>query len=480
MTVTKKKYSKKQSHLYATVLAGGIGSRFWPLSRETTPKQILKVVGEKSLLRATLGRLQPLIAPENTYIVTSARQAEIIRQHLSYEGKPFSPGYIIEPEGRNTAPAIGLAALELIKKDPDAIMAVLPADHIIGDAKRFRAALKAASSAAAEGRLVTFGIVPTKPETGYGYIKAGRKPIKKFGAFKILGVDKFVEKPDEARAREYLESGDYLWNSGIFVWKASRILEEIAAHLPGVNKQLDYIRMGGNVAHCYKNIRGISIDHGVLEKSANVAVIPADFKWSDIGSWNSFSEILDTDPYGNVIKGKVVDIGSSNSIIFGNNRLIATIGLKDFIIVDTPDATLVCPRDRAQDVKNIVDLIKRKGYAEHEFHVTVNRPWGTYTLLEAGPGYKIKKIQVNPGKRLSLQIHNRRSEHWVVITGTARVQRGDEVTDLTVNQSTYIPTGVKHRLENPLKTPLELIEVQSGNYLEEDDIIRLGDDFERK
>jgi mannose-1-phosphate guanylyltransferase/mannose-6-phosphate isomerase len=474
-----KNNSRKKGRLYAAILAGGIGSRFWPLSRETTPKQLLKVVGDESLLKSTIRRLKPLVPSERVLIVTNARQAEIIRLHLSYDGKSMSPGYCIEPVGRNTAPAIGLAALRLCEVDPEAVMAVLPADHIIEDGKSFREAVRAGVLAALEGHLVTFGIVPATPETGYGYIKAAKRPFKKIEGFGVRKVERFVEKPDLKRAKEYLRHGGYFWNSGIFIWKASRILEEIKTHLPLVYKKLNDIREGVDINTAYAGMTDISIDHGILEKAKDVVVLPAAFPWSDMGSWSSFGDIIPPDREGNIVKGRVVDIGSSNSIILGCDRVVATIGLKDMILVDTPDATLVCPKDNAQAVKEVVGILKKKGYTEHEFHRTVERPWGSYTLLEHGEGYKIKKIIVAPGKRLSLQTHRHRSEHWVVISGTARVQRGEEVVDVVMNQSTYIPRGVKHRLENRGKTPLEIIEVQSGEYVEEDDIVRFDDDFKR-
>lgn len=475
-----KKARGKAGGFYAVVLAGGIGSRFWPLSRETTPKQLLKVVGDESLLKSTIRRLHPLIPPERVMIVTNAGQADAIRLHLSGgDGSMPSPGYVIEPSGRNTAPAIALAALRLYDKDPEAIMAVLPADHIVGGGKKFASALKAGLLAASEGHLVTFGIKPTKPETGYGYIKAGAKPFKKTGGFGCRKVERFVEKPDIKRAKKYLKDGGYFWNSGIFVWKASRILEEMKTHLPALYNALEGAKDADGLSDAYKKIEGISIDHGILEKAKDVVVIPVDFPWSDVGSWNSFAEIFATDKNGNLIKGRVVDMGSRDSIIIGCDRAIATIGLQGMIIVDTPDATLVCPKERAQEVKDMVGALKKKGFSEQESHRTVERPWGSYTLLEKGDGYKIKKIYVAPGRRLSLQMHAKRSEHWVVISGIARVQRGEETVDIAVNQSTYIPRGVKHRLENPGDIPLEIIEVQNGEYVEEDDIVRFDDDFGR-
>jgi mannose-1-phosphate guanylyltransferase/mannose-6-phosphate isomerase len=480
-----KKRVVKKNNVYATILAGGIGSRFWPLSRVTTPKQVLKVVGDESLLKATIKRLSPLIPPRRVYIVTSENQAQVIREHLKYDGAPVSSGFIIEPEGRNTAPAIGLAALELYLKNPEAVMVVLPSDHVITETVKFKAALAAAISTAEKGHLVTFGIEPKSPETGYGYIKVSPKSGKKgkravkIDGFSVCPVDRFVEKPNLARARRYLKEGGYYWNSGIFVWKAARFLQEVETHLPALHKMLMKVKGGGDLARGYKSIKPISIDHGILEKADDVVVIPVDFSWSDMGSWTSFGELLPADARGNIIKGRVVDIGSSNSILVGSDRLLATIGVEDMIVVDTPDATLVCPKSRAQEVKDVVDVITKRGYSEHSHHVTTKRPWGYYTVLEEGKGYKIKKIVVDPGARLSLQSHKKRSEHWVVITGIARVTRGEEVVKIRVNESTYIPRGVKHRLENPYKTPLSIIEVQSGGYLEEDDIIRYDDDFER-
>lgn len=475
----KKKRRAGKGKLHAAILAGGVGSRFWPLSRETTPKQLLKVVGDESLLELTIKRLRPLVPPERVSIVTGESQAELVRLHLAYGKSRLAPGFVVEPAGRNTAPAIGLAALRLCEEDPEAVMAVLPADHLIGDVKTFRRALSAAAEAAREGRLVTFGIVPTRPETGYGYIKARPRATRRIDGFRVLGVDRFVEKPGLGRARRYLAEGGYFWNSGIFVWKAARILEEFEKHLPGVARGLAAIADGADLAEAYAMMEAISIDHGVLEKADDVVVIQASFSWSDIGTWNSFAEILDKDGSGNVVRGRVVDIGSTGSIIFGCDRVVATVGLRDMILVDTPDATLVCPRDRAQDVRDLVAEIKKKGYAEHELHRTVERPWGSYTVLEQGDRYKIKKITVLPGRRLSLQRHHRRSEHWVVISGAARVQRGEEVIEIASNHSTYIPRGVKHRLENAGTEVLEIIEVQSGDYVEEDDIERFADDFKR-
>ncbi len=483
--------------LYGVILAGGVGSRFWPLSRATAPKQLLEVAGPDSLLKSTIKRLSPLIPTTRIAIVTSQAQAVITRTHLYYGNNNSKPPkktssgskqtgakeieLIIEPSGRNTAPAIGLAALELVKRDPDAVMAVLPADHLIKNGPVFRKTLKAAATAARDNTLITFGVVPTSPEIGYGYIKSSPSSSrKKVDGIKIKKVDRFIEKPDLRRARKYLKDGGYYWNSGIFVWKASAILAELKEHLPKTYDTLVAIDNGSISAAAYDKIEAVSIDYGVMERSSNVAVIEATFPWSDMGSWSSLEDVYKADKDGNIIQGRVVDIGSTGSYIIGSGRVVATIGLKDMIIVDTPDATLVCPKNKAQQVKDVVNILKKKHYSEHEVHVTVNRPWGSYTVLEGGDSYKLKKIYVAPLARLSLQMHRRRSEHWVVTSGRALVQRGEEVVELTRNQSTYIPKGVKHRLENPSKdTPLEIIEVQNGDYLEEDDIVRFEDDYAR-
>ncbi len=483
--------------LYGVILAGGVGSRFWPMSRASAPKQLLEVAGTESLLKGTIKRLSPLIPTERISIVTSQAQAEITRTHLDFgnghepaqkrksqrTGKTPAkqPELIIEPSGRNTAPAIGLAALELIRRDPDAIMAVLPADHLIKSGPAFRKTLKAAALAAKDNSLITFGVVPTTPETGYGYIKVKTTATrKKTEDIKIRKVDRFIEKPDLKHAKKYLKDGGYYWNSGIFVWRASAILAQFKEHLPKVYKTLVAIDNGSISAAAYDKIESVSIDYGIMERSKEVMVIEATFPWSDMGSWSSLEEVYKTDKNGNIIQGRVVDIGSTGSYIIGSDRVVATIGLKDLIIVDTPDATLVCPKDKAQQVRDLVKILKKKNYSEYEVHVTVNRPWGSYTVLEGGDNYKLKKIYVAPQSRLSLQMHRRRSEHWVVTSGRALVQRGEEIVELAENQSTYIPKGVKHRLENPSSdTPLEIIEVQNGDYLEEDDIVRFEDDYAR-
>ena len=350
--------------IYAAILAGGAGTRLWPLSSARTPKQLLKIVGPESLLSSTIGRLSPLIPPERVFIVTSSAQAGVIRRHLSGARRPFKGGYIIEPMGRNTAPAIALAAFALYRKDPDAVMAVLPSDHVIGDPQKFRRALSAAIKAAARGHLVTFGIPPTRPEPAYGYIKAVGRAAKRIDGYRVLKVERFVEKPNIRRARGYLKTGGYLWNSGINVWKVSRILEEIKTHLPAVYKAVGGRQGRGRAAKTFASMDPVSIDRGVLEKADDVVVIPASFGWSDMGSWTALSDRIRPDGRGNIIKGNSIDIDSVGSTIIATEgaRVLATIGLKDMIVVDTPDATLICPKGKADRVAAIVAALKLKGF----------------------------------------------------------------------------------------------------------------------
>jgi mannose-1-phosphate guanylyltransferase/mannose-6-phosphate isomerase len=372
-------------------------------------------------------------------------------------------------------------------RDPEAVMVVVPADHVIKAAKKFLKAVQFATKLAEQGHLVTFGIHPSRPETGYGYIQPNkRKRLGTQGLFAGFSVTRFVEKPDLPTAKRYCRSGNYFWNSGIFVWKASAILEELALHQPTLSKLLKGLerRVGTPefsvyLRKAYAKMPSLSIDHAVMEHSARSVVVPVDFGWSDVGSWGSLQEVAPLDKAGNVRNGNIVDIGSQNSVLFADRRVVATIGLDNMVVVDTPDATLVCPKDRAQDVKAMAHLLKKQKAPEHLEHRTVHRPWGAYTVLEEGLGYKVKRIEVFPGKRLSLQLHHQRSEHWVVIAGTARVTRGEEVYDLQAGMSTGIPKETPHRLENPGQGLLEIIEIQNGPYLGEDDIVRLKDDFGR-
>jgi mannose-1-phosphate guanylyltransferase/mannose-6-phosphate isomerase len=473
--------------LYPVIMAGGSGTRFWPLSRHLFPKQLLRIGGEETLIQQTMRRVLGCAPPSHVLISTNVAQAELIKIQLTDWKDELKDNFVLEPEGRNTAPAIALAALSVVTRDPDGLMLVVPADHVVTGQRDFEAAVELASQLAGEGYLVTFGIKPTRPETGFGYIQPdGKAVLGRKGALKGFRVRQFVEKPNAATAARYLKAGNYFWNSGMFVWRAATILEEIRRHQPALGKAVDRIRemiaSGGPsrlIDEAYRGIAPVSIDNGVMEQSEKAAVVPVSFRWSDVGSWGSLDEVASKDKAGNVITGRVVDIESRRSIVYADRRVVATIGLDNMVVVDTPDATLVCPKSRAQDVKKVVEVLKQQKAPEHLEHLTVERPWGSYTVLEEGPGFKVKRVTVKPGGRLSLQLHHQRSEHWVVIAGTARVTRGDEVFDLEVGESTAIPVETKHRLENPGRDTVHIIEVQNGPYLGEDDIVRFKDDYGR-
>jgi mannose-1-phosphate guanylyltransferase/mannose-6-phosphate isomerase len=447
----------------------------------------LRIIGEGTLLQQTFERLIQNIAPRQMTVVTNENQAESIRLQLNEWKDDLVHNIILEPEGRNTAPAIALTALQLLHRDPEAVMVVVPADHVVKAANKFMRAVQFATKLAIQGHLVTFGIHPSRPETGYGYIHPNkRKQVGSQGPFVGYSVARFVEKPNLRTAARYWKSGNYFWNSGIFVWKAAIILEELGLQQPklakilkNLDRQIGTSEYSSSLRKAYDKIPALSIDHAVMEHSARSVVVPVDFGWSDVGSWGSLEEVAPLDKDGNVRNGNIIDIGSRHSVLFADRRLVATIGLDNMVVVDTPDATLVCPKERAQDVKAIVSLLKQQQAPEHLEHRTVQRPWGAYTVLEEGPKYKVKRIEVVPGKRLSLQLHHQRSEHWVVIAGTARVSRGEEVYDLQAGMSTGIPKETPHRLGNSGTTPLEIIEIQNGPYLGEDDIVRLKDDFGR-
>jgi mannose-1-phosphate guanylyltransferase / mannose-6-phosphate isomerase len=472
--------------MYAVIMAGGSGTRFWPLSREKMPKQLLKIGSDDTLIQLTVNRVLPLVKREHIFIVTNKGLAVDIGTQLTARfGGAWDRNFILEPEAKNTAPALGLSAVHLNRIDPDGIMVVLSADHAIRNVKAFQECLTIASRAAAQDYLVTLGIKPGRPETGYGYIKAG-EPCPEAGLNGVLRVERFVEKPNLKTAQGYLQSSQYYWNSGMFVWKVRTFLKEIERHMPALHQGLEEVRksIGSGteteaVRSMFAQLQSVSVDYGIMEKTDRAVVVPADIGWSDVGSWTALEEVTDKDASGNIIAGNVIDIDSTDSVIYADKRLVATIGLKDTIVVDTADATLVCTRDRAQDVKKVVDELKKRKAEERLTHRTVYRPWGNYTILEEGDRYKIKRIVVNPGAKLSHQLHHHRSEHWVVVSGTARVTNGDKEYDVHTNESTYIPMSTKHRLENPGKVPLQIIEVQNGEYLEEDDIVRFDDDYKR-
>lgn len=464
--------------VFAVILAGGRGSRLWPLSRQHLPKQFLKLDGDSSLLQTTIDRLSPVIAGEDVLIVTQESHAKGEAYHALL---PYQSLY--EPIGRNTAPAIALAAAYLSAGGDDPVMVVLPADHIIQEVERFRELLETAIRTAESGKLVTFGIQPTRPDTGFGYIKA--RPSDET---KVCDVDHFTEKPDHETAERFLKEGGYYWNSGMFVWRASTVLEEIKTYLPAVYENIQVIltesRHVGSfqqaVEKHFGSMPSISIDYGVLEKSDKVSLIPCDIGWSDVGSWHAVHEISPHDENGNALQGNVIALGCRNNLIRAEKRLVAAIGVEDLCIVETADAVLVSKNEQTQRVREVVDALHDRGATEHIYHAKVNRPWGNYTVLEEDPeGFKLKRIEVAPGARLSLQSHAHRSEHWVVVAGTATVTTGEEVITVEKNQSTYIPIGTKHRLENRGSEPLHIVEIQVGDYLGEDDIQRYEDNYGR-
>ena len=497
-----------ENQTHAVILAGGSGSRLWPLSRQHLPKQFLALEGKASLLQTTINRLSPLIAAKNVLIVTQEAHAKGEAYHALL---PYQT--LFEPVGRNTAPAIALAAARLMADGADPIMVVLPADHIIKDEMRFRAQLSIAIAAAESGKLITFGIQPTRPDTGFGYIKVKsrtetiglrteQKPSTPSSVLEpqscVYEVDRFTEKPDEITAERFLKEGGYYWNSGMFVWRASVILAEIHQHLPAVYEVIQTIIAESRtpkasqqgtfqqatfqraVEKHFAAMPSISIDYGVLEKSSRVSLIPCDIGWSDVGSWQAVHEISAKDTNGNALQGNVIAVDCKNSLIRAEKRLVAAIGMEDLCVIETADAVLISKSDQTQRVREVVDILHQRGATEHVYHAKVNRPWGSYTVLEEDQdGFKIKRIEVAPGARLSLQSHKQRSEHWVVVSGAATVTNGEKVFTVHKNQSTYIPIGTKHRLENCGSEPLHIVEIQVGDYLGEDDIQRYEDNYGR-
>jgi mannose-1-phosphate guanylyltransferase/mannose-6-phosphate isomerase len=457
--------------IFAVILAGGAGTRFWPLSREQWPKQFLKIGGGKNLIARTVDRARQLTGAGEVIVVAGRELSEKIRLQLFGEDLTF----VVEPEAKNTAPAIALAARFIHEQNREGIMVVLPSDHIIKHEDRFREAIERAVAAAREGYLVTLGILPGKPETGYGYIKMGRDL-----SAGVHAVSRFTEKPDREEAERFLQEGGYYWNSGMFIWRADTFLKEVKTHLPRLFEVISaHAPDTEGLEKGFKKVEPISVDYGVMEKSERVAVVPCDISWSDVGSWSALDEVEERDERGNVSFGNVLAVDCRDSIFHAGDELVAAVGLHDMVVVDTEDATLVIPKDRAQDVRKIVDLLKERGGREFVEHRTVQKPWGSFTVLHESEGYKVKKIEVLPGKRLSLQMHHERSEHWVVVSGTAKVTRGEEEYIVRANESTYIPNETKHRLENTGTSPLSIIEVQHGRYLGEDDIVRFTDDYGR-
>lgn len=465
------------SSIQPVILSGGSGTRLWPLSREAYPKQFLPLAGELTMLQATWKRVAP-IAARGPLVIANEEHRFVAAEQLQQVGAEPA-AIILEPVGRNTAPAIAVAALEATRDGADALLLVLPSDHVITNETTFRRAVQAAAAAAEAGKLVTFGIVPTGPETGYGYIKAA-------DGQGLRAVERFVEKPDLDTATGYVSSGQYYWNSGMFLFKASRYLQELERFQPAMlagsrqawqqaRRDADFTRLDKDA---FTAVPSDSIDYAVMEKTADAVVIPLDAGWNDVGSWTALRDVSQQDGDGNAHQGDVIAIDCRNTYAYAQ-RLVALVGLDDVVVVETDDAVLVGKADRMQDVKTVVAQLKAEGRSEATWHRKVYRPWGAYDSIDNGERFQVKRITVKPGGTLSLQMHHHRAEHWIVVSGTAEVTRGDEVILLSENQSTYIPLGVTHRLRNPGKLPLELIEVQSGSYLGEDDIVRFEDTYGR-
>jgi len=459
---------------YAVILAGGVGSRFWPFSRELEPKQFMKIIGEESLLQTTVKRIKGLIIPSNTFIITNKIYYYELLSQIKNLGIP-EENIILEPEGKNTAPAIGLCAKLIGDKDKNAVLVVLPADHYIKNVKEFKLVIKKAIVSAKNNFLVTIGIKPANPSTGYGYIKT-KDRVKGYQK-----VEKFFEKPSQDKASIYFKNKNFYWNSGMFIWKASVFLDEVKKYLPGLYKQLKIIKSKDDINKVWPKIKPISVDYGIMEHAKGIVLVPATFYWTDVGSWDALREVFPKDSRGNVSSGDIINLGSTGVCAFSKgNRLISTIGLKDIIIADTPDALLVCDKNKTQEVKNLVNTLKSRNRREHIVHLTERRPWGSFTILQEGLGFKIKLIEINPYKRLSLQRHKSRSEHWVVVSGRVNITIGKSTFIANKNQSVYVPMGIKHRLQNSTKLPVRIVEVQTGGYLGEDDIERFDDDFKKE
>ncbi len=476
-------------NLQPVILAGGGGTRLWPMSRSHYPKQFLSLVNEDSLLQDTVTRLKGLIleneASLNDSIIICNEEHRFMVAEQFREKSLNTSSIILEPTGRNTAPALTVAALQSIDKGHDPILFMMPADHVINNIDAFHQAIRIGGELAEQGKLVTFGVTPETPETGYGYIRKG-EPLETDNSF-VLGS--FVEKPDLKTAKGYLSSGEYLWNSGMFMMKASRWLDAIEKHSPDIlkackkafgsgNQDSDFFRLENE---SFTACPSDSVDYAVMEKleSGEASVVELNAGWSDVGAWSSLWEISDKDDAGNHISGDVCAIESKNNLLMAEHRLLATVGCEDMVIIETADAVMVAPRDKSQDVKSIVDWLKQQNRDESLTHRRVFRPWGHYEGIDAGDRFQVKRITVKSGEKLSLQMHHHRAEHWIVVSGTAQVTKGDDVFMLTENQSTYIPLGVTHRLENQGTIPLEIIEVQSGSYLGEDDIVRFEDIYQR-
>lgn len=474
--------------LIPVILSGGSGTRLWPLSRELYPKQLLPLVGKGTMLQETLARIRGVDQVGAPIVVCNESHRFLVAEQLrEIDAEPQA--ILLEPVGRNTAPAVAVAAMAAVAGGPakgskhdDAVLLVLPADHVIHDVNAFRAAVAVGRKAAEQGKLVTFGVVPSKPETGYGYIRraAGEGP-----AFPIA---QFVEKPDLATATKYVESREYYWNSGMFMFRATAVLDELRALAPEIydacaqaftaaKRDLDFTRLSTKeFGACPSD----SFDYAVMEKTRHGVVVALDAGWSDVGSWSALHEAVPADANNNVCLGDVLTEDTSGCYLQSTSRLVAVVGLEDHVVVETKDAVLVAPKDRVQDVKQLVAQLKKQGRYETSLHREVFRPWGSYDSIDSGERFQVKRLTVKPGAEMSLQLHHHRAEHWIVVAGTARITRGEETFLLEENQSTYIPLGAKHRIANPGKIPLHIIEVQSGTYLGEDDIVRFEDKYGRE
>jgi mannose-1-phosphate guanylyltransferase/mannose-6-phosphate isomerase len=469
--------------LIPVILSGGSGTRLWPLSRELYPKQFLPLVGRSTMLQDTVRRLDGLGAAGPVIVCNEHHRFIVAEQLRQIDSVPTA--IVLEPIGRNTAPAVAIAALAALQAAPpdsDPILLVMPADHVLRDVAAFQTVVRDGLASATAGKLVTFGVVPTKPETGFGYIR------KAAGAGPAFPIAEFVEKPDAERAAAYVASGEYLWNSGMFMFRARRYLDELARFAPemrsaceaaiaGAMRDLDFLRLAKEP---FSACPSDSIDYAVMERTRDAVVVPLDAGWSDVGSWSALHESVDADEHGNATHGDVIAEDSRGCYLYSSHRLVTAVGLEDHVVVETKDAVLVAPKSRVQDVKLLVNRLKQDGRAETSLHREVFRPWGSYDSVDEGSRFQVKRLTVKPGATLSLQMHHHRAEHWIVVSGTAKITCNDKVFLLAENESTYIPVGAKHRIENPGKVPLHIVEVQSGSYLGEDDIVRFEDDYGRK
>ncbi len=459
------------------IMAGGSGSRLWPLSRTHYPKQFLSLASDNTMLQDTIFRLSGIEHKPPFFICNNEHRFTVAEQLRKADIQ--HSGIVLEPVGRNTAPAVALAALNAIKHGDDPLLLVLAADHVIKNNDAFIASVEAAIPEAEQGNLVTFGIVPTAPETGYGYIKQGQ--VRSDNSY---SVDSFVEKPCLEKAEEYLASGEYYWNSGLFLFRASVYLAELEKYRPDIlvackethlssYPDLDFIRLDETV---FSACPDESIDYAVMEPTENAVVVPMDAEWNDVGSWSAIWEVNEKDEHGNATKGDVLTEDTHNSYLYSQDKLVTAVGVEDLIIIETKDALLVAHKDKVQGVKNIVNRLKDEGRCEYLRHREVYRPWGSHDAIAEGDRFHVKQLTIKPGERMAIQMHYHRAEHWVVVSGTARVIRGDKEFFLSENESTYIPIGMEHAIENPGKVPLEIIEVRSGSYLGEDDIVRIKRD----